>query len=124
MLTEILLFKKAIATGWGLLEFAGRENSAELQKVTLNVLTSQECNVYFRGIRDEKIDRGIVDEQIVSSSRILKLLNLIFQLTIFFDFCSVPAQYRTTNLWAGKTHAMEIAVSEITLKLEIRHKSV
>lgn len=42
--------KIATATGWGLLEFAGAA-SAELQKVSLNVLTNRECSPYFDDIR-------------------------------------------------------------------------
>jgi transmembrane serine protease 3 len=54
--------KTAIATGWGLLEYAGSP-SDELQKLSLTLMQNRDCQLYFTEFikNSEKLKRGIVD---------------------------------------------------------------
>ncbi|XP_055708950.1 uncharacterized protein LOC129805183 [Phlebotomus papatasi] len=52
---------KAIATGWGRVEWAG-DTSSNLLKVTLELFTHQECNKSFEFNINRKLSKGIVDE--------------------------------------------------------------
>lgn len=60
---------KAVATGWGLLDFAG-DRSEKLMKVTLDLYTNEECWEYYKekvGIR--KLPEGITNSMICSGGR-------------------------------------------------------
>nr|ARK20044.1 serine protease snake-like protein [Ampulex compressa] len=54
--------RKAVATGWGHVEWAADEGSDDLRKVTLKIVEHERCNASFvRGLRtDEKLKLGIV----------------------------------------------------------------
>ncbi|XP_059611814.1 uncharacterized protein LOC132258500 [Phlebotomus argentipes] len=53
--------EKAIATGWGRVEWAG-DTSSNLLKVTLELFTHRECNTSFQYDINRKLSKGIVDE--------------------------------------------------------------
>lgn len=57
---------KAIATGWGLVEFQS-DKSDELLKVPLNMYSNKECNQAYE--KSRQIPNGIIDSQLCAGNR-------------------------------------------------------
>lgn len=57
---------QAIATGWGVTEFAG-DKSDDLLKVLLNIYTPRECQPSFE--INSKLPQGLVDSQLCAGNR-------------------------------------------------------
>ncbi|GLV36695.1 Serine Protease Immune Response Integrator [Carabus blaptoides fortunei] len=60
---------KAVATGWGLLEFSG-ERSEKLMKVELDLYTNEECSEYYKDkVGSRKLPEGITGTMICSGGK-------------------------------------------------------
>ncbi|KAK0084919.1 hypothetical protein PV325_006121 [Microctonus aethiopoides] len=59
---EVENVEKAIATGWGRVDWADEDGSDHLLKVTLPIVPHRICNSSFGSAVDYKLNRGIIDE--------------------------------------------------------------